>query len=94
MILNLNEVNFIEKMNPIYEAIKRVSTNDLTKNKSTIGFVGAPWTLLVYMMNKKSPKLKLIDSFYNDRNLLDKILIVLEKFLKIHIKNQIKNGQK
>ena len=90
--LDLNEDNFIEKMNPIYEAIKRVSTNDLTKNKSTIGFVGAPWTLLVYMINKKSPKLKLIDSFYNDTNLLDEILNVIEKFLKIHIKNQIKNG--
>ena len=91
-ILDFNEVNFTEKMNPIYEAIKKVSTNDLTKNKSTIGFVGAPWTLLVYMMNKKSPKLKLIDSFYNDRNLLNEILIVIERFLKIHIKNQIKNG--
>ena len=91
-ISDLNEVNFIEKMNPIYEAIKRVSINDLTKNKSTIGFVGAPWTLLVYMINKKSPKLKLIDSFYNDTNLLDEILNVIEKFLKIHIKNQIKNG--
>ena len=90
--LDLNEDNFIEKMNPIYEAIKRVSTNDLTKNKSTIGFVGAPWTLLVYMINEKSPKLKLIDSFYNDTNLLDEILTVIEKFLKIHIKNQIKNG--
>ena len=91
-ILDLNEDNFIEKMKPIYEAIKRVSTNDLTKNKSTIGFVGAPWTLLVYMINKKSPKLKLIDSFYNDTNLLNEILTVVEKFLKIHIKNQIKNG--
>ncbi len=91
-ILDLNEVNFTEKMSPIYEAIKKVSTNDLTKNKSTIGFVGAPWTLLVYMINKKSPKLKLIDSFYNDTNLLNEILIVIEKFLKIHIKNQIKNG--
>ena len=65
--LDLNEDNFIEKMNPIYEANKRVSTNDLTKNKSTIGFVGAPWTLLVYMINKKSPKLKLIDSFFYDK---------------------------
>ena len=91
-ILDLNEVNFIEKMKPIYEAIKKVSTNDLTKNKSTIGFVGAPWTLLVYMINKKSPKLKLIDGFYNDTILLSKILIIIEKFLKIHIKHQINNG--
>jgi len=91
-ILDLNEVNFIEKMNPIYEAIKKVSNSDLTKNKSTIGFVGAPWTLLVYMINKKSPKLRLIDNFYSDINLINKILIVIEKFLKTHIKYQIKNG--
>ena len=26
------------------------------KNKNTIGFVGAPWTLLVYMINQQSPK--------------------------------------
>ena len=29
--------------------------NDL-ENKDLIGFVGAPWTLLVYMINKVSPK--------------------------------------
>ena len=33
-----------------------ISNNDLTSNKSTIGFVGAPWTLMVYMINKQSPK--------------------------------------
>ena len=44
------------------------------------------------MINKKSPKLRLIDNFYSDINLINKILIVIEKFLKTHIKYQIKNG--
>ena len=91
-ILDLEEFDFVKRINPVYEAIKMVSQNDITKNKSTIGFVGAPWTLLVYMINKKSPKLKLIDGFFKDEGHIKKILIILEKFLKIHIKNQINSG--
>ena len=55
-ISKLNEINFTEKILSIYKAINIVSNNQLTKDKSTIGFVGAPWTLLVYMLNKQSPK--------------------------------------
>ena len=69
-----------------------LETNQITKNKSVIGFVGAPWTLLVYMINKQSPKLNLSNDFYKDSFLTKKILNVLDKFLKIHIKNQIDNG--
>ena len=91
-ILNLSEKNFTENIDPVYKAINIVSNNDLTKNKSTIGFIGAPWTLLVYMINKQSPKLKLIDNFFNDNLLIDKIFEILQIFLKIHIKNQINSG--
>ena len=62
------------------------------KNKNTIGFVGAPWTLLVYMINQQSPKKELIKDFFKDDFLINRILLILEKFLKIHIKNQIENG--
>ena len=91
-ILKINEVDFIKKVHPVYKAINLVSKNEITKNKSTIGFIGAPWTLMVYMINQKSPKLKLKKDFYKDPILINKILAVLEKFLKIHISNQIDNG--
>ena len=87
-----DEVDFVEKIYPVYKAINLVSNNSLTQNKSTIGFVGAPWTLLVYMINKQSPKLKIKDDFFKDNFLINRILVILEKFLKVHIKNQIDNG--
>ena len=88
----INEKDFTQNIKEVYEAIKLVSNNQLTKDKNTIGFVGAPWTLLVYMINKKSPKLKLKDDFFTNDLLINETLKVLEKFLKIHIKNQINNG--
>ena len=91
-MLKLDEIDFIEKIYPVYKAIKKVNNNTLTKNKNTIGFVGAPWTLLVYMINKQSPKKSLIKNFFKDDYLINRILLILERFLKIHIKNQIENG--
>ena len=91
-VLNLNDFDFTKKIDSIYKLIKLVSSHKLTNNKSTIGFVGAPWTLLVYIINKQSPKLKLVDNFFESEVLLKKILNVLDKFLKIHIKNQVDSG--
>ena len=91
-ISKIQEIDFVEKVNSVYKLIKLVSKSQLTKNKSTIGFVGAPWTLLVYMLNKKSPKSGLNNNFFKDDILINKILDILEKFLKIHIKYQIDNG--
>ena len=88
----LDEVDFVEKIYPVYKAINLVKNNNLMKNKSTIGFVGAPWTLLVYILNKQSPKMKLKDNFFNDDFLINRILFLIERFLKLHIKNQIDNG--
>ena len=91
-ISGVKEVDFVEKISPVYDLIKLVSNSKLTKNKTTIGFIGAPWTLLVYMINKKSPKLNLKKNFFEDKLLLKNVLKILDKFLKIHIKNQIDNG--
>ena len=91
-ISEINEIDFSNKLMPIYKSIQKVKKNSLTNNKDVIGFVGAPWTLLVYMINKTSPKKKLIKNFFKDKLLINKILIILEKFLKIHIKQQIIYG--
>jgi uroporphyrinogen decarboxylase len=91
-ISRIDEIDFIEKLYPVYKSIKKVSEDKLIKNKDLIGFVGAPWTLLVYMINKHSPKKELVKDFFKDKFLINRILIVLEKFLKLHIDQQIKNG--
>jgi len=88
----LDEIDFVERVYPVYKAINQVSKSSLTDKKSTIGFVGAPWTLLVYILNKQSPKLELKDDFFNDDFLINRILFLIERFLKLHIKNQIDNG--
>jgi uroporphyrinogen decarboxylase len=88
----LDEVDFVKKIYPVYKAIKKVSTNQLVNNKNTIGFIGAPWTLLVYIINQQSPKKNLKNDFFKNDFLINRILLILEKFLKVHIKNQIDNG--
>ena len=91
--LKITDKEFTKKINPVYKAINFVSENDLIKNKkSTIGFVGAPWTLMVYMINKQSPKLSLKRDFFSDKDMIDKLFLLLDKFLKVHIKNQIESG--
>ena len=91
-ISKISETDFIKRIFPVYKAIEKVSNNQITNNKNTIGFVGAPWTLLVYMINQQSPKKNLRKDFFNNNNLIKKILSILEKFLMIHIRNQVENG--
>ena len=88
----IDEIDFVQKIHPVYKAIKSVSSEMNLKNKNTIGFVGAPWTLLVYMINQQSPKKNIKKNFFEDEYLINRILLIIEKFLKIHIKNQIENG--
>ena len=91
-IAKIDEIDFVEKIHCVYKAIKKVSLDISLINKNTIGFVGAPWTLLVYMINQQSPKKNLKKDFFEDEFLINRILLIIEKFLKIHIKNQIDNG--
>ena len=92
LISNVNKEQFSGKLNPVYKSILNISSNPICKNKDLIGFVGAPWTILVYMVNKMSPKKNLSKEIFNDKLFINQLLSIIEKFLKIHIENQIKAG--
>ena len=89
IIKNINESDFTYKLNPVYKSISITSKSEMLKNRDLIGFTGAPWTILVYMINKISPKKNLSKIFINDDLFINKMLNIIEKFLKIHIKNQV-----
>tara|TARA_B100001540_G_scaffold297693_1_gene300564 strand:- start:1446 stop:2390 length:945 start_codon:yes stop_codon:yes gene_type:complete len=91
-ILQTTEDEFIKKLKPVYELINISSKSNLIKNKDLFGFVGAPWTILVYMINQISPKKELKANFFADDLLIQKLLSVIVKFLKIHINEQVNSG--
>ena len=91
-LASLTEKDLTEKLSPIYKLLSNHKNSNELKNKDLIGFVGAPWTLLVYMVNKVSPKKGLSQEFFKDEVIIDEILSLLDKFIKIHIENQIKAG--
>ena len=91
-LLQIEEEEFIKNLSPIYELLVDLKKSDYLKSKDTIGFVGAPWTLLVYMINKVSPKKGLNNNFFLDKKLINNLLKILDKFIKTHIKNQVSAG--
>ena len=91
VILNTKPNDFIEKLSPIYQAIKRVKKD--IGNKNLIGFVGAPWTLLMYMLNKQSPKKSFdIKKIIKSKSLMKDLILKLEDIIFLHIKEQVKAG--
>ena len=91
-ISETSEEDFTKRLSPVYKAISQVSQNNLLNNRDMIGFVGAPWTILVYMLNKSSPKNGLSKNFFNDHSIIKILLENIEKFLKLHIENQVNAG--
>ena len=90
--LDNDKISFTQKLHPVYKAIE-ITRNKLDKKKSLISFIGAPWTLLIYMLdlkkNKKEINLEKLKSKDFEVNL---ILDKLNEYLCIHIENQINAG--
>ncbi len=91
-IFTTKETYFVDKLRPVYNAIRKTKDSEELKNKDLIGFVGAPWTILIYMLNQKSPKKENLSHKFNDKKLVEDLLKIIVKFLKIHIEHQINNG--
>ena len=91
-ILEVDEKEFIKKLQPVYNSLKITKAKKELQNKDLIGFVGAPWTVLVYMLHKKSPKDNNFKKNLEDKILINDLLKVINRFLKVHIDNQIKSG--
>ena len=92
IISNINKIDFEKKLKPVYDSINKVSKDSTLKNKDLIGFVGAPWTLLVYMINRHSPKKNINKIFFKDKKLINNIIELLIEYIKLHIYNQVKSG--
>ena len=90
--LDNDKISFTQKLHPIYKAIE-ITRKKLDKKKSLISFIGAPWTLLIYMMGIKKNKneidyMKIKSKEFEVNLILDK----LHEYLCVHIENQINAG--
>ena len=90
--LNNDKVTFTDKLHPVYKAIKKTRQR-LDNKKSLIGFIGAPWTLLIYMLGAKKSKKninykKIKTKEFNVNLILDE----LHNYLCLHIENQMNAG--
>ena len=90
-IINTSDNEIQNKLNPVYQLINITSKDSSMNNKDLIGFIGATWTLFVYMLNRTSPKKKVDENIFNtpdQKKIFEKIIATQ----KLHIKNQIDNG--
>jgi uroporphyrinogen decarboxylase len=90
--INNDKISFTQNLHPVYKAIQK-TREKLDKKKSLIGFIGAPWTLLIYMLKAKESKkdfnYKKIKTKEFEVNL---ILDKLHEYLCAHIENQVNAG--
>tara|TARA_B100001248_G_scaffold56031_1_gene37228 strand:+ start:301 stop:1305 length:1005 start_codon:yes stop_codon:yes gene_type:complete len=90
--LNNNKISFTQKINPVYKAIEK-TRKKLDKNKSLIGFIGAPWTLLIYMLGAKESKKEINYKKIKTREIeINLILDKIHHYLCVHIENQVNAG--
>ena len=90
-IINTEPEDFIKKLLPVYQGIEKVKSE--LSGKNLIGFVGAPWTLLLYMINKESPKNNFdFNKINKDKILVNELLKKIEDMICLHVDKQIEAG--
>ena len=90
-IINTDPIDFVKKLLPVYKGIEKVKSN--LKGKNLIGFTGAPWTLLLYMLNKESPKKGFdFNKINQDKYLVNRLLKKIEEIICLHVDKQIEAG--
>ena len=90
-IIDIDSVDFVQKLSPIYNGIKKVKNN--LKGQNLIGFTGAPWTLILYMLNKESPKNNFnFNQINKDKYLINRLLKKVEETICLHVDKQIEAG--
>ena len=90
-ILKTKEEDIFKRLNPIYDLIKITLKDRALINKDLIGFVGATWTILVYMLNRESPKNNLDKNIFN-HEYLEELISKIIYTQKLHIKKQVESG--
>ena len=92
LFLDNDKISFSQKLHPVYKAIE-ITRKKLDKKKSLISFVGAPWTLLIYMLGAKINKNGIdYDKIKSKEFEVNVILDKLNEYLCVHIENQINAG--
>ena len=92
VLMENNKEKFSQKLTPIYKAIE-TTRKKLEKGKSLICFIGAPWTLLIYMLDlKKADNSFNFDKYNKYKTEIYQILLELNNYLCVHIENQINAG--
>jgi uroporphyrinogen decarboxylase len=90
--LDNDKISFSQKLHPIYKAIE-ITRKKLEPKKSLISFIGAPWTLLIYMLGVKNKKKEInYEKIKRNEFEVNVILDKLNEYLCVHIENQINAG--
>ena len=90
--LNNDKISFTQKLHPVYKAIE-ITRKKLNKKKSLISFIGAPWTLLIYMLRAKNNKNEInYEKIKSTEFEVNVILDKLNEYLCVHVENQINAG--
>ena len=90
--LDNDKISFSHKLHTVYKAIE-ITRKKLDKKKSLISFIGAPWTLLIYMIGAKEGKNQINQEKIKSKEFeVNVILDKLNEYLCIHIENQINAG--